>query len=337
MGYRVAINGFGRIGRTFLRAAIGNYEIDIVAINDLADNDALSYLLKYDTAYGNFPGEVGVDKDSLFVDGVGIKMLAEPDPEKLPWEKLGVDIVVESTGAFTDPKKAQAHIKAGAKAVVISAPAKGEGAQTGILGVNTIKVSGSKKIFSNGSCTTNCVAPIMALLESGFGVDKAMMTTVHAYTSSQGMQDSPDAKDWRRGRAGAANIIPTSTGAAKVTGEVIPSIKNSFDGIALRVPIITGSISDITAVLKKKTTVKELNEYFTEKSDRGIFRGVLKVTEDPIVSSDVIGSTYSSIIDLAMTRVVGGNMVKIVSWYDNERGYVQRLLEQVVEVAKQIA
>ncbi|MDO8471646.1 MAG: type I glyceraldehyde-3-phosphate dehydrogenase [bacterium] len=336
MAYAVAINGFGRIGRTAFKIALTRPEIEIVAINDLAAAESLAYLLRYDTAYGKYSEEVAVDQNSLVVGGQSIPLFAEPDPTKLPWRDLNVDVVVESTGAFTKREQAEQHLTAGAKAVVVSAPGKGDNPITiGVLGANELNAT-TEKLFSNASCTTNCISPIMAILDAELGVAKAMMTTIHAYTASQNIQDGPN-KDFRRGRAGAANIIPTTTGAATATTAVLPNLKDKFNGFALRVPLITGSISDITAVVKRQTTVAELNQIFTDKADKGLLKGILQVTTEPIVSSDVIGSSYSAIVDLSFTQVVGGDLVKIVAWYDNEYGYSCRLIDQVIAIAKQVA
>ncbi len=336
MAYQIAINGFGRIGRTTLRAALRMPEVEVVAINDLTDNATLAHLFKYDSAYGTFDGDVAVDGDVLLVDGFEIKLLSERDPAKLPWKKMDVDVVIESTGVFTDEKGASAHIIAGARSVVISAPAKDSTIATGVIGVNQLHPTAKKRIFSNASCTTNCITPVMAVLEESIGISKAMMTTIHAYTADQNLQDGPH-HDLRRARAAATNIVPTSTGAAKVTGKILPSLAHTFDGLAIRVPVPVGSLSDITAVMKRATSVEEINELFSSVADKGRFKGILAVTTDPIVSSDIVGSTYSSIVDLSLTSVVDGNLVKVVAWYDNERGYSQRLIEQAVAIARQIA
>ncbi len=336
MAYRVAINGFGRIGRTAFKVAQYHPEVEVVAINDLADNENLAYLLRNDSAYGKYSEDVDVDGDNLVVGGLEIKMLAEPDPAKLPWKEMNVDVVIESTGFFVESVRAQLHIDAGAKAVVISAPPKGDNpAPIGVIGANELSAK-NDRIFSNASCTTNCVSPVMAVLETAFGIQKAMMTTIHAYTSTQNIQDGPH-KDFRRGRAGAFNVVPTSTGAATATTEVLPNLKGKFDGIAIRVPVITGSLTDITAVLNKKTTAEEINSVFKEQADKGLFRGVLAYARDPLVSSDVVGSSYSAIFDPDFTRVVDGDLVKVVAWYDNESGYSTRLVEQVINIARQIA
>lgn len=323
---QIAINGFGRIGRHSFRAA-WEKKIKVVGINDLTDTKTLAHLLKYDTAYPEFKGKVEFDETNIIVDGKKIPVFKEKDPSVLPWGKLKVDVVLECTGHFTDKAGAELHIKAGAKKVVLSAPAKGEGVPTYVRGVNCAKVGDETAVvINNASCTTNSIAPIMAILNEQFGVEKSMMTTVHSYTADQNLQDAPH-KDLRRARAAAQNMVPTSTGAAKATAEVIPAIKGNFDGLAIRVPTITVSISDITAVLKKNITKEELNQAFIDASETDRFDGVLTTTNVPLVSSDFIGNTSSCIVDLALTNVVGGNMVKIIAWYDNEYGYANRLVE----------
>ena len=334
MAYRLAINGFGRIGRTTFRAAFEHPGVSVVAINDLTDAATLAHLLKYDTVYGVWNHEVAADGDTLIVDGQHIPIFNEKDPTKLPWKKLQVAVVLECTGHFTDKESALAHIKAGSKSVLISAPAKDEGlVPTGVLGVNKLAIADGP-VFSNASCTTNCIAPIMEILERHFGVEQAFMTTAHAYTADQNLQDGPHT-DLRRARAAAFNIVPTTTGAAKTVGAVVPSLKGIFDGLALRVPIPVGSISDITAYLKKDVNVEVLNDLLRQEAkDR--YRGILVVEDDPVVSSDIVGRVESSIVDSALTAVQG-RLVKVVAWYDNERGYSQRFLEQSIELAKQCA
>ena len=333
---KLAINGFGRIGRQAFKIALEKENIDIVAINDLTETKTLVHLLKYDSAYGKFEKQISATENSIKVDDEEFRVFAEKDPSNLPWKDLGVDVVIESTGIFVDRTGAGKHLDAGAKRVIISAPSKGDNpAPTYVMGVN--EASGeSDPMINNASCTTNCIAPVMAILESTFGIEKAMMTTIHSYTADQNLVDGPH-KDLRRARSAAQNIIPTTTGAAIATTQVIPSLAKNFDGLAIRVPVAVGSLSDITAVLKKETTVEEINQVFTQKADKGIFKGVLAVTSDPIVSSDIIGSSYSSIVDLSLTNVVGGNLVKIIAWYDNEWGYSNRLIEQVIEVGKNLA
>jgi glyceraldehyde 3-phosphate dehydrogenase len=334
MAYRLAINGFGRIGRTTFRAAFEHPGVQVVAINDLTDAATLAHLLKYDTVYGVWPHEVTADGNELLVDGQSIPVLSEKDPQKLPWQKLNVAVVLECTGHFTDKAGAMAHIKSGAKTVLISAPTKDEGqVPTGVLGVNKLSITDGP-VFSNASCTTNCIAPIMEILERHLGVEQAFMTTAHAYTADQNLQDGPH-KDLRRARAAAFNIVPTTTGAAKTVGVVVPSLKGKFDGLALRVPIPVGSVSDITAYLKKDTTVDGLNDLLRREA-AGQYQNILMVEDDPVVSSDIVGRLESSIVDSALTAVQG-RLVKVVAWYDNERGYSQRFLEQAIELAKQCA
>lgn len=332
---KVAINGFGRIGRNAFKIALEKWsdEVDVVAINDLADNKTLAHLLKYDSNYGVWNHHVSGTDSDIIVDGKHIKGLEEKDPSRLPWDAMGIDVVIECTGVFTDTEGAGKHLKAGAKQVVISAPSKGDNpAPTYVLGAN--KYNGEAEVINNASCTTNCIAPMMKVLEESFGVEKALMTTVHAYTQDQMLQDGPH-KDLRRSRSAAENIIPTTTGAAIATTEAIPSLKDKFDGIALRVPVSVGSISDITAVLKRETTVDEINQIFKDASQKPEYKGILEVTEDPIVSRDIIGSSASVIIDLGLTKAIG-NLVKVFGWYDNEYGYANRLVEQIVEVGNSL-
>lgn len=334
MAYRFAINGFGRIGRTTFRAAFSHPGVQVVAINDLAPIEQLAQLLKYDTVYGVWPHEVEYEDNVLLIDGQSIPVYAEKDPAALPWAKHQVAVVLECTGHFTDQASASAHLKGGAKTVLISAPAKDEGqTPTGVLGVNQLELSDGP-VFSNASCTTNCIAPIMEIIERHFGVEQAFMTTAHAYTADQNLQDGPH-KDPRRARAAAFNIVPTTTGAAKTVGAVVPSLRGKFDGLALRVPVPVGSIADITALIKKDATVDEINRLLrAEARDR--YQGILVVEDAPVVSSDIVGRTESSIVDSALTAVQG-RLIKIVAWYDNERGYSQRFLEQAIEIAKQAA
>lgn len=335
MSKKIAINGFGRIGRNAFKIAFERDDIEIVAINDLTDTKTLAYLLKHDSTYGNYHQEVTYTEDSLVVAGKKIHVLNEKDPSDLPWNELGIDVVVEATGLFVDPAKARAHISAGAKKVVISAPAKGEGAKFIVLGVNENTLSRSDEIISNASCTTNCIAPIMAILEREFGVEKSMMTTVHSYTASQRLLDAP-AKDLREARSAAENIVPTTTGAAIATAKVIPSLEGKFDGLSVRVPTPTVSLSDITAVLRRNVSKEEINDLFQRASKEPFYQGILGVTDEPLVSSDFKGSSFSCIIDLNLTNVVAGNLVKVVAWYDNEWGYSNRLVEIVSDVAANI-
>lgn len=335
---KVAINGFGRIGRSAFKIALEKWSdaVEVVAINDLADNKTLAHLLKYDSNYGVWNHHVSGTDSDIVVDKNRIKALEEKDPAKLPWDALGVDVVIECTGVFTDKDGAGKHISAGAKRVVISAPSKGDDpAPTFVLGVNAY--DGTAEVINNASCTTNSISPMMKVLDDSFGVEKALMTTVHAYTQDQVLQDGPHPqhKDLRRGRSAAENIIPTTTGAAIATTEVMPHLKYKFDGIALRVPVSLGSISDITALLKKETTVIEINQAFKDASQKPEYKGILEVTEDPIVSHDIIGSSASVIVDLGLTKSVG-NLVKVFGWYDNEWGYSSRLIEQVIALGGSI-
>ncbi len=324
----IAINGFGRIGRAAFQIALAKKNLKVAAINDLTDTKTLAYLLKYDSVYGRFNGKVGFDKENLIVNNEKYRVFAQKDPSKLPWKKLGVDIVLECTGVFEKKSDLEMHLKAGAKKVVLSAPAKDE-VQTLVFGTDlTQKALGkNEKIVSNASCTTNCIAPVIQVLESAFGIEKAIMTTMHAYTASQKLVDGPDSKDPRRGRAAALNMVPSTTGAAKATALVVPSLKDKFDGIAVRMPVICGSISDITAVLKKNATVEEVNDAFKEYYKKYSFKNILSASDDDLVSTDIIKTTYSAIVDMKFTKVVGGNLVKVLAWYDNEWGYANRLVE----------
>ncbi len=335
MSKKIAINGFGRIGRNAFKLAFERDDIEVVAINDLTDTKTLAHILKHDSTYGTYHHDVSYDDNSIFVAGKQIRVLAEKDPALLPWEEFGVDVVIEATGLFVQPEKARAHINAGAKKVVISAPAKGEGAKFIVLGVNEHELTREDDIISNASCTTNCIAPIMAILEREFGIEKSLMTTVHSYTASQRILDAP-AKDLREARSAAENIVPTTTGAAIATAKVIPSLVGKFDGLSVRVPTAVVSLSDITAVLKRNTTKEEINEIFKRAAADPFYQGILTVTEEPLVSTDFKGNSHSSIVDLELTNVVGGNLVKIVAWYDNEWGYSNRLVEIVADVAANI-
>ncbi|MFA5124229.1 MAG: type I glyceraldehyde-3-phosphate dehydrogenase [Patescibacteria group bacterium] len=331
---RIAINGFGRIGRCAFKIALEKRGVQIVAINDLTDTRTLAYMLKHDTVYGRYGKKVTYDKQNIIVDGKKIPVFAEKDPARLPWKKYKVDAVLECTGVFEKAEDLKKHTLAGAKKVILSAPAKDE-VTTLVFGTElTKKKIGQDKIISNASCTTNCIAPVMQILESKFGVIKSIMTTVHAYTASQRLVDGPDAKDLRRGRAGAANMAPSSTGAAKATTLVIPTLKDKFDGISIRVPVICGSLSDITAVLKKNVTIEEINDTFRKMSSHPLYKNILAIADgdDELVSSDIIGTTESAIVDLKYTRVVDGNLVKILAWYDNEWGYSNRLVEMAMAI-----
>ncbi|MDO4872171.1 MAG: type I glyceraldehyde-3-phosphate dehydrogenase [bacterium] len=332
MSKKVAINGFGRIGRNAFKIAFERDDLEIVAINDLTDTKTLAYLLKHDSTYGNYHHDVAYDEDSITVNGQKIRVLAEKNPEDLPWRELEIDVVIEATGLFVDPAKARAHIVAGAQKVVISAPAKGEGAKFIVVGVNEFELSREDEIISNASCTTNCIAPIMAILEREFGVEKSMMTTIHSYTASQRLLDAP-AKDLREARSAAENIVPTTTGAAIATSKVIPSLEGKFDGLSVRVPTPTVSLSDITAVLRKEVSKAEINAVFERAAKEPFYQGILGVTDEPLVSSDLKGNSHSCVVDLSLTNVVGGNLVKVVAWYDNEWGYSNRLVELTADVA----
>lgn len=323
----IAINGFGRIGRQAFKVAFSKKDLKIVAVNDLTDTKTLAHLLKYDTAYGRYELPVEFDEKNLIVKGKKIPVFAEKDPTMLPWGKLKVDVVLECTGRFTKKEDAQMHIKAGAKKVVISAPAKGGGVPTYVRAVNCGKVPKEKSlVINNASCTTNSIGPVMAVLSEKFGIEKAMMTTAHGYTADQNLQDGPH-KDLRRARAAAENIVPTTTGAAIAVTEVIPGLLNVFDGLALRVPVPTVSVSDMTVLLKKNVTKEEINKAMVEASKLARFAGVLTTTSEQLVSSDFVGNPHSAIVDLSLTNVVGGNLVKVVAWYDNEVGYANRLIE----------
>jgi glyceraldehyde 3-phosphate dehydrogenase len=326
MAVRAGINGFGRIGRNVLRAALaGDSDVEWVAVNDLFDTRQLAHLLKYDSILGPYQGEVEATDDAIVVDGKEIKVFAEKDPTAIPWGDLGVEVVIESTGIFTDRDAAAKHLDAGAKKVIISAPAKGPDA-TLVLGVNDDAYDPDKhSVISNASCTTNCLAPAAKVLHDTFGIKAGLMTTIHAYTQDQRLQDAPH-KDLRRARAAAINLIPTSTGAAKAIGLVIPELNGKLNGISVRAPLPTGSLVDLVATVEKETSVDEVNAAFRERADRGPLEGILQYTEDPIVSSDIVQSPYSSIFDAGMTMVVDGTLVKIGAWYDNEWGYSNRLV-----------
>ncbi len=333
---KLAINGFGRIGRNAFKIAFDRSDLEIVAINDLTDTKTLAHLLKHDSNYGEYEHEVGYDSDEIIVDGKHIKVLAEKEPANLPWEEMGVDIVIESTGFFVDPAKARAHIDpAGAKKVIISAPAKGEGADTIVLGVNDDAIKGATDVVSNASCTTNCITPVMSVLESHFGIEKAMMTTVHSYTASQKLQDAP-AKDLREARSAAENIVPTTTGASIAAAKALPALENRFGGLSVRVPTPVVSMSDFVVVLKRDVTVEEVNDTFRAAAKEPFYQGILDVTEEELVSTDFKGNSHSCIVDLPLTAVVAGNMLKVVAWYDNEWGYSNRLVELTADVAKTI-
>ncbi|MEO8105046.1 MAG: type I glyceraldehyde-3-phosphate dehydrogenase [Candidatus Saccharibacteria bacterium] len=333
MKTRLAINGFGRIGRNAFKVAFARTDIDVVAINDLTDTKTLAHLLKYDSNYGTYAHDVGHDETGIIVDGQHILVLAELDPAKLPWAAQNVDVVIESTGFFVDPAKARAHITAGAKKVVLSAPAKGEGATTIVLGVNEDKLEDASDIISNASCTTNCITPVAAVIESHFGIEKAMMTTIHSYTASQKLQDAP-AKDLREARSAAENIVPTTTGASIAAGQALPALVGIFGGLSVRVPTPVVSLSDFVIITKRNVSVEEVNAVFTQAASEPYYQGILGVTEEELVSSDFIGNSHSCIVDLKLTAVVAGNMLKVVAWYDNEWGYSNRLVEVVADTGR---
>ena len=333
MKTKIGINGFGRIGRNAFKIAFERGDLEVVAVNDLTDTKTLAHLLKHDTNYGTYQREVGFDAENIIVDGQKIKVLAEKDPAALPWKDLGVEVVIESTGLFTDPQKAKAHVTAGAKKVVISAPAKGEGAKTFVIGVNEDQLAESGEVLNNASCTTNCITPVMSVLENSFGIEKAMMTTVHSYTASQRLQDAP-AKDLREARNAAENIVPTTTGASIAAAQALPALKGVFGGMSIRVPTPVVSISDFVVITKKPVTVEEVNDAFKKAAAEPYYQGILAVTEEELVSSDFIGNSHSAIVDLNLTDVIGGNMLKVMAWYDNEWGYSNRLVELTADVGR---
>ncbi len=330
MKTRVAINGFGRIGRNAFKIAFARSDIEIVAVNDLTDTKTLAYLLKHDSNYGTYEKEVSFDEKNLIVEGQTIVVLAEKDPAALPWKDMNVDVVIESTGFFTDKEGASKHIAAGAKRVVISGPTKSDGVDTIVLGANDDKLKGSTEVISNASCTTNSLGAVMAILDSEFGVEKSLLTTVHSYTASQALQDAPK-KDLREGRNAAENIVPTTTGAAIAVTMTLPQLKGKFDGLSIRVPTPVVSLSDVTALLKRSVSVEELNDAFKRAAKEPYYQGILAVSDEPLVSSDYIGNSHSGTVDLLLTKVVAGNLVKVMVWYDNEWGYSNRLVEVVAD------
>jgi glyceraldehyde 3-phosphate dehydrogenase len=336
---KVSINGFGRIGRAFLKVAWERPEIEIVAVNDLGDINNMAYLLKYDSVYKMWPHDIKVEKNILMIDGKQVKVLAEKDPALLPWKNLDIDVAVESTGLFTTYEKAKAHLDAGAKKVVISAPAKDSDGtvkgETILLGVNEEKF-GVCDITSNASCTTNAASPLIAILDEALGIEKAILNTVHGYTASQSIVDGPNKKDFREGRAAAQNIVPSSTGAAIAVTKAFPKLAGLFDGISMRVPVPAGSMVDVTFIAKKNTTADEVNEILKKASQDKRWKNIFSATEEELVSSDILGSRYGSIADLKMTRVVGGNLVKVMGWYDNEMGYTYTLVDHVIKTGETI-
>lgn len=336
---KVSINGFGRIGRAFLKIAWEREEIEIVAVNDLGNVENMAYLLKYDTVYKQWKHDIKVSGTNLVIDGKEIKFISEKDATKLPWKDLGIDVVVEATGLFTSYDKANVHIQAGAKKVVITAPAKDSDGtvmgETILLGVNEEKF-GTCDITSNASCTTNAASPLIAILDETLGIEKAILNTVHGYTASQALVDGPSKKDPREGRAAAQNIVPSSTGAAIAVTKAFTKLEGLFDGISIRVPVPAGSIADITFISKKSTTAEEVNNILKKASAEERWKNIFTVTEEDLVSSDILGSPYGSIADLKMTRVVGGNLVKVMGWYDNEMGYTYTLVDHVIKTGNTI-
>lgn len=331
MAIKIGINGFGRIGRNVFRAIAKRGGIDVLAINDLADSKSLALLLKYDSVHGRFDGNITAKEKSLVVNGKEVALFMEKDPSRLPWKSLGVDIVIESTGLFTSRADCAKHLDAGAKKVILSAPAKDKIDATIVIGVNTNDLKSEHKIVSNASCTTNCLAPLAKVLHDNFGIEKGLMTTIHAYTNDQRISDLIH-KDIRRARAAALNIIPTTTGAAKAIGEVIPSLKGKLDGLSMRVPVANGSVTDLVATVSKDVTIESVNAAMRRAAETEL-KGILEYCDDPIVSSDIIGNMHSSIFDSALTYVIDKRMVKVVSWYDNEWGFSNRMVDLTVLIA----
>lgn len=329
---KVAINGMGRIGRATLKIALQTPELDVIGVNDIADISNIAYLLKYDTVYGKYGEDVRAEDGKIIVDGMEIPYFSERDPADLPWSEHDVDIVFECTGFFTKTEDASKHIEAGAKYVIISAPTKSKDMPTIVHGVNTS--DGETKVISCASCTTNNVGPVMEIMNRHFGVEKALMTTIHAYTSTQAIVDGPMKKDFRRGRAGAANFVPTSTGAAIAVTKALPELEGKFDGVAVRGPIPVGSLSDITMVVSKDTTVEEVNQVLRDESNSERYQGIFGVTDEPLVSADIIGQSEASMADLSMTQVQSGNLIKIMTWYDNEWSYTSQMIREAVALVK---
>lgn len=332
---KIGINGFGRIGRNAFKLAFDRSDLEIVAVNDLTDTKTLAYLLKHDSNYGTYKHEVSYDDKGIIVNGQHIQVTAEKDPAALPWGDLGVEMVIESTGRFTEKETAELHIKAGAKRVIISGPTKSDGVDTIVLGANEDKIEGASEVISNASCTTNSLGAVMAVLDAEFGVQKSLLTTVHSYTASQALQDAP-AKDLREGRNAAENIVPTSTGAAIAVTKTLPQLEGKFDGLSIRVPTPVVSISDVTVLFERDVTVEEINNAFKKAAQEPYYQGILGVSEEPLVSRDYIGNSHSGVVDLLLTKVVGGNLGKVMVWYDNEWGYSNRLVELVADVAKSL-
>ncbi len=332
MAIKVGINGFGRIGRNVFRVIAAREDINVVAVNDLADARTLSILLKYDSVHGRFDGDVEVKEDALVVTGKEVKLTKEKDPAGLPWKELGVDVVIESTGIFTKRADCEKHLEAGAKKVILSAPAKDQLDATIVMGINENDLSPEHKIVSNASCTTNCLAPLVKVINDNFQIEKGLITTIHAYTNDQNVADMMH-KDLRRARAAAVNIIPTTTGAAKAIGEVIPELKGKLDGMAMRVPVANGSVTDLVVTVKKNVSIEEVNSAFKAAAGNEL-NGILEYCEDPIVSSDIIGNEHSCILDAMSTCVIDGNLIKVIGWYDNEWGYSNRMVDLAELIAK---
>jgi len=332
MAIKVGINGFGRIGRNVFRVITERENIDVVAINDLADARTLSLLLKYDSVHGKFDGNIEVKEDAMVVKGKEIKLTKEKDPARLPWKELGVDIAIESTGIFTTKADCAKHLEAGAKKVILSAPSKDQLDATIVMGINENELRAEHKIVSNASCTTNCLAPLVKVINDNFQIEKGLITTIHAYTNDQNVADMMH-KDLRRARAAAINIIPTTTGAAKAIGEVIPELRGKLDGMAMRVPVANGSVTDLVVSVKKATSAEEVNSVLKAAADNKL-NGILEYCDDPIVSSDIIGNEHSCILDAISTCVIGGNLVKVIGWYDNEWGYSNRMVDLAELIAK---
>ena len=331
MAIKVGINGFGRIGRNVFRVIAEREGVDVVAINDLADARTLSLLLKYDSVHGRFDGDIEAKEDAIIVKGKEVKLTKEKDPASLPWSELGVDIAIESTGIFTKKADCAKHLEAGAKKVILSAPSKDQLDATIVMGINENDLSAEHKIVSNASCTTNCLAPLVKVINDNFQIEKGLVTTIHAYTNDQKVADMMHS-DLRRARAAAVNIIPTTTGAAKAIGEVIPELKGKLDGMAMRVPVVNGSVTDLVVTVKKNVSIEEINNVLKAAADREL-KGILEYCEDPIVSSDIIGNEHSCILDAMSTCVIDGNLIKVIGWYDNEWGYSNRMVDLVELIA----
>lgn len=332
---KIGINGFGRIGRNAFKLAFDRSDLEVTAVNDLSDTKTLAYLLKHDSNYGTYKHDVSYDDTGIIVNDQHIKVTTEKDPAALPWGELGVELVIESTGRFTEKETAELHIKAGAKRVVISGPTKSDGVDTIVLGANEDKIEGASHVVSNASCTTNSLGAVMAVLDAEFGVKKSLLTTVHSYTASQALQDAP-AKDLREGRNAAENIVPTTTGAAIAVTKTLPQLENKFDGLSIRVPTPVVSLSDVTVLFERNVTVEEINNAFKKAAQEPYYQGILGVSEEPLVSRDYIGNSHSGVVDLLLTKVVDGDLAKVMVWYDNEWGYSNRLVELVSDIAKSL-